>query len=101
MIVSHVQGWPSRRTTAQAIELAWLAALFDRFARFHERAEVGAMDEKRSPRIRGRESGRDPSTDRVLVRADEGGQLADRVAVMEFDAAVVEPPRHVLLRSLD
>ena len=44
-------------------------------------------------------SGRDPSTDRVLVRPDEGAQFADRVAVMELDAAVVEPPRHVLRRS--
>ena len=59
------------------------------------------MDEKWSLRIRGFKSGRDPSTDRVLVRPDEGAQLGDRVAVMEFDAAAVEPPRHGLLRRLD
>ena len=92
---------PLGRATAEAVEFARLAALFYRFARFHERAKVGAMNEKWSPCIRGLESGRDPSTDRVLMRPDEGAQLGDRVAVMEFDAAAVEPPRHGLLRRLN
>ena len=82
----------------EAIELAQLAGLFDRLARFHECAKVGAMDEKRSLRIRRFKSGRDPSSDRVLMRPDKGAQFADRVAVMEFDAAAVEPPRHRLPR---
>jgi hypothetical protein len=59
------------------------------------------MDEKRSPRIRRFESGRDPSTDRVLMRSDEDAQLADRVAVMEFDAAAVKPPCHVSFSRID
>ena len=70
MILGHVECWPSRRPAAEAIEFPRLTPLFDRPARFHERAEVGAMDEKWSPRIRSFESGRDPSTDRVLVRPD-------------------------------
>src|SRR5271170_1992160 len=94
MIVGHIQCRPLWRAAAKTIELARLATLFDRLARFHEDAKVGAMDEKRSPRICGLESVRDPSTDRVLVRPDEGAQLADRVAMMEFDAAAIEPPRH-------
>jgi hypothetical protein len=101
MIVGHVQCRPLGRAAAEAIELAGLATLLDWFARFHERAKVGAMDEKRSPRICGLESDRDPSTDRVLMRPDEDAQLADGVAVMEFDAAAIEPPRHDLLRRLN
>jgi hypothetical protein len=49
----------------------------------------------------GPESGRDPSADRLLVNLEEVGKFDDLVSSMEFDAAVVEPPRHVLLRSLD
>jgi hypothetical protein len=101
VIVRHIQRRPLGGATAETIELARLAALFDGLARIHEHAKVGAVDEKRSPRIRGLESGRDPSTDRVLVRPDKSAQLADRVAMMDFDAAVVKPPRHGLTRPFD
>jgi hypothetical protein len=99
--IGHVQRRPLGRAAAETIELPRLAMLLDGLARFHERAKVGAMDEKRSPRVRGLESRRDPSTDRVLVRPDKSAQLADRVAVMEFDAAAIEPPRHDLLSLFD
>src|SRR6202008_2207807 len=52
-------------------------------------------------RIRRSESGRGPPTDRVLMRSDEGAQLADRVAVMEFDAAAVKPPCPVSFSRID
>jgi hypothetical protein len=35
------------------------------------------------------------------VRPDQGGELGDFVVSMDFDAAVVEPPRHGLFRLLD
>ena len=91
----------SLTASRESSELARLAALLSRRARFHEGVKICAVDEKRSPRIRRLESGRDPSRDRVLVRPDAGAQLADRAALMEFDAAAVEPLRRGLLRRLD
>ncbi len=46
------------------------------------------------------EPGRNPSPDRLLVRADERGKVGDRRAAVDFHAAEVEPPRHGYLPSL-
>ena len=44
---------------------------------------------------------RDPSCDSLLMRADSGGKFGDRVGPVDFDAAVVKPPRHRLLYQFD
>ena len=101
MIVGHVRRRPLGRAAAETIELAWAATLLGGFSRFHERAKVGAVDKKRSPRVRRLKSRRDPSRDRMLVRPDKVGKLGDRVRAVDFDSAAVIPPSHALPTRLN
>lgn len=100
-IVSQVASRPPGRPTTQAIELAGATYLLDRFARLEERANVFAAYEVGTPVVRRRESSRDPSAHRMLVRAQNGGGLGDGVVAMDFDAAAVEPLRHASGRLFD
>ena len=75
-VVSHVAGRALWRPTAQAIEFARTAGLLVRFACLEERANVLAVDEVRAFIVSHRESSRDPSANRVLVRAQDGGCFA-------------------------
>ena len=93
-VINYFARRPLGRAATQAVELAWRARSFLRFARAHERAKVFAVNEQRTLSVRRREPGRDPSTNRMLVRAQEGGDLAYGVVSMDFDAAAVVPSRH-------
>src|SRR5947209_1945297 len=60
------------------------------------------MNENWTPAIRRREpTARDPSANRVLVRAQEGGRFGYGVVAMDFDAAAAVPPGHALGRLFD
>jgi hypothetical protein len=100
-VIGHVAGRAPGRLTAQAKELAGATCLLVGFARFEERANVLAVNEKRTLIVRRSESSRDPSTNRVLVRAQESGRFGYRVVAMDFDAAATVPPRHALGRLFD
>ena len=100
-VFRHVQRRTLERAAAEAPDVAWFAALLDRLPRIHERAEVFAMDEARAFPTHRRESGRDPSADRLLVNPEEVSKFGDLVWAMDFDAAAIKPPRHGLLRLLD
>ena len=59
------------------------------------------MDDERTSIVDRREPSRDPSANRMLVRAQNGGSFGYRVCAMDFDAAAIEPPGHALGRLFD
>jgi hypothetical protein len=99
-ILRHVERRAPWSATAKTEEFARLTFLFHGLSRSAEGAHVGAVNKGGTPATRFGKSGRDPSPDRLLVRANERGKLGNRVAAMDFYTAEVEPPRHGYFSTL-